>query len=234
MKQILTVSGKPLSDFSTFYDGSEWWRVPQKDVQFITIPGRSGDLTIDGNRFMNISIPFNCYIHKDFGRNFSDLVNYLSSLTGYQRIESNEEPDVFRMGQIVADIQPNMGQFNRRGTFTVEINFEPQKWLKSGEMPIEVNNSITLHNPTMKKALPKLFVTGTGTVRINNSTITVNQNTGVLVIDCESGNAYEGTINRNNDVEYSNNEIPVLNPGDNGIDFTGVTSLSVVPRWWKI
>lgn len=234
MKQILTVGGKPLSDFSTFYDGSEWWRMPQKEVQFVTVPGRNGDLTIDGNRFQNISIPFNCYIHKNFGKNYSDLVNYLTSLNGYQRIESSEEPNVYRMGMLVTDIQPNMHQFNRRGSFIIEFNFMPQKWLKLGENAVEINTSATLYNPTWHKALPKMIVTGTGTVRVNNTTITINQNTGTLVIDCESGNAYEGVINRNNDVEFSNNEFPTLNPGYNAIDYSGVTSLFVVPRWWKL
>ena len=31
MKQILTINGKPLSDFATYYDGSEWW-------EFKTLP----------------------------------------------------------------------------------------------------------------------------------------------------------------------------------------------------
>lgn len=235
MKQILTINGKPLSDFATYYDGSEWWRIPTKEVENISIPGKSGDLTIDGHRFSNIPIPFNCYIHKDFPRNYSNLVNYLMSLTGYQRIESSEEPDVFRMGQIKTEIKPEMGQFNYRGQFSIEIDFEPQKWLKIGENSITVNGSEELVNPTAFNANPTFYVQGTGTITVNGNNTVLANNTGTTVIDCGAQNVYEGTINRNSDITLTDNAFPVLMPGTNTVSYSGaITSLVVVPNWWKL
>lgn len=235
MKQVLTIGGKSLSDFHAWYDGSEWWKMPQKEIENLQIPGKNGDLTIDGHRFSNITIPFNCYIHKNFAQNYSNLINYLMSLTGYQRIESSEEPDVFRMGLIKAQIEPVMGQFNVRGQFSIDIDFMPQKWLKIGENRIEVNGSETLVNPTAFDAAPTLYVQGTGDITVNDSTMTLANNTGTTVIDCGAQNVYEGTINRNSDITLTDNAFPSLVPGTNTIEYgTGVTSLIVVPNWWKL
>lgn len=235
MRQILTIGGKSLMDFHAWYDGSEWWRMPQKEIENLQIPGKNGDLTIDGHRFSNIPIPFNCYIHKNFGQNFSNLVNYLMSLTGYQRIESNEEPDVFRLGMIKSPIEPEMGQFNFRGQFSIDIDFMPQKWLKVGENRITVNGSETLVNPTAFEALPTLYVQGTGDITVNGNTMTLANNTGTTVIDCGAQNVYEGTINRNSDITLTDNAFPALVQGTNTIEYgTGITSLVVVPNWWKL
>ena len=235
MRQILTIGGKSLMDFHAWYDGSEWWRMPQKEIENLQIPGKNGDLTIDNHRFSNITIPFNCYIHKNFGQNYSNLINYLMSLTGYQRIESNEEPDVFRMGLIRAQIEPVMGQFNKRGQFVIEIDFMPQKWLKVGENRITVNGSETLVNPTAFNALPTLYVQGTGDITVNGNIMTLANNTGTTVIDCDAQNVYEGTIDRNSDITLTNNSFPSLVPGTNTIEYgTGITSLIVVPNWWKL
>ena len=235
MRQILTIGGKSLMDFHAWYDGSEWWRMPQKEIENLQIPGKNGDLTIDNHRFSNITIPFNCYIHKNFGQNYSNLINYLMSLTGYQRIESNEEPDVFRLGMIKAPIEPEMGQFNFRGQFSIDIDFMPQKWLKVGENRITVNGSETLVNPTAFDALPTLYVQGTGTITVNGSDMELLNNTSTTVIDCGAQNVYEGTINRNSDITLTDNAFPVLVPGTNTIEYgTGITSLVVVPNWWKL
>lgn len=235
MRQILTIGGKSLMDFHAWYDGSEWWRMPQKEIENLQIPGKNGDLTIDGHRFSNITIPFNCYIHKNFAQNYSNLINYLMSLTGYQRIESNEEPDVFRLGMIKAPIEPEMGQFNFRGQFSIEIDFMPQKWLKVGENRITVNGSETLVNPTAFNALPTLYVQGTGDITVNGNIMTLANNTGTTVIDCDAQNVYEGTIDRNSDITLTNNTFPSLVPGTNTIEYgTGITLLIVVPNWWKL
>jgi len=235
MIQILTIGGKSLMDFNAWYDGSEWWRMPQKEIENLQIPGKNGDLTIDNHRFSNIIIPFNCYIHKNFGQNYSNLINYLMSLTGYQRIESNEEPDVFRLGMIKAPIEPEMGQFNFRGQFSIDIDFMPQKWLKVGENRITVNGSETLVNPTAFNALPTLYVQGTGDITVNGNIMTLANNTGTTVIDCDAQNVYEGTIDRNSDITLTNNSFPSLVPGTNTIEYgTGITSLIVVPNWWKL
>ena len=236
MIKHLTIGGKDLLDFGTYYDGSEWWRMPSRDIEEITVPGRSGNYIIDGDRYENITIPFNCGIRANFHRNFSGLVGYLLTLKGYQRIESSEEPNVFRMGYVSGRIEPDTGILNRYGQFTININFKPQKWLKTGEATITVSDGMQISNPTGFKALPLILVEGTGTIQVGSVSATLANNTGTTVIDCESMNAYEpiDNINRNPDLTLSGDTFPYLDSGTTGISYTGFTSVKLIPRWWKL
>ena len=236
MMQHITIGNRDLIEFGVLFDGSEWWRIPARDIEEITVPGRSGNYIIDGGRYNNITIPIDFYIHKHFQRNYSALISYLMTLKGYQRIESTEEPNVFRMGFVTGRIEPNTGAFNRSGRFTVNINFKPQKWLKTGEATIKVTDGMQISNPTGFRALPLILVEGTGTIQVGSVSATLSANTGTTVIDCESMNAYEPitNINRNPDLTLSGDTFPYLDAGTTGISYTGFTSVKLIPKWWKL
>lgn len=232
MRKTLTIGDVSLSDFGCYYSGSNLWRKPQRMADTYSIPGKNGDLSIDLNSYSNISRQFECYINGDFARNYSALVDALHSVQGYQRFECSEEPDVYMMALFTSEIEPDMWQFNKRGTFTLEFNFKPQKWLKSGENAIEIGSSISLVNPTHQIAKPLIEVTGTGSVTINGSVLTLANNTSTTYIDCDIQDAYEGAVNRNGDLTVSNG-FPVL-VENNEISMTGFTSVKLYPRWWRL
>lgn len=234
MRQILTINNKPLSDFNCFYDGSEWFRKPERMVEMYSVVGKNGDLAVSDGRYSNISIPFRCYIRENFKDNFSNLLDYLAeNEDNYVRVESNEQPDVYRLGLFSSEIQPSMWQFNRNGTFTLELNFKPQKWLKMGEIGIELESSQTILNPTSFAALPLFEVVGTGTLNVNSSVLVLANNTSTTMIDCEMQDCYEGVINRNPDLTITGG-FPSLKKGENVISFTGFSSVKLIPRWWKL
>ena len=234
MRQILTINGKPLSDFNCFYDGSEWFRKPERMIETYSVVGKNGDLAISEGRYSNIEIPFRCFIRDDFKDNYSNLLAYLAdNEDNYMRVESNEEPDIYREGLFSSEIQPSMWQFNRNGTFTLEFNFKPQKWLKSGEIGINLLSSNTLMNPTNFTALPLFEVIGTGTLNVGSSTLVLANNTSTTYIDCEMQDCYEGTINRNPDLTITGG-FPKLEKGQTTITFSSFTSVKLYPRWWKL
>lgn len=233
MRQILTINGKPLSDFNCFYDGSEWFRKAERMVEMYSVPGRNGDLAISDGRYSNISIPFKCYIKNNFRENYSNLLNYLAEFEdNYVRIESSEEPNIYRQGVFSSEIQPKMWQFNREGTFTLEFNIKPQKWLKSGEIAISIDGTATLINPTNFTAFPLIEVVGTGTIEIGDSSLTLANNTSTTFIDCEIQDCYEGAINRNPDLTIVGS-FPSLKK-ETDISVSGFTSVKIYPRWWKL
>ena len=234
MRQILTINGKPLSDFNCFYDGSEWFRKAERMVEMYSVPGRNGDLAIADGRYSNISIPFRCYIKNDFKNSYSNLLDYLAQFEdNYVRIESSEETDIFRQGVFSSEIQPNMWQFNREGTFSLEFNFKPQKWLKSGEIAINIDGTTSLINPTNFTAFPLFELVGTGTINIGSSILTLANNTSTTFIDCEIQDCYEDTINRNPDLTITG-DFPTLPKGETEISISGFTSVKIYPRWWKL
>lgn len=232
MIKTMTVDGISLSDYQCFYSSSDLWRKPERLADAFSVPGRNGDLFISQNKFSNVTRSFDCHIRENWNRNYSALVGMLSANDSYARIETTEEPDVYMLGIFLSEIEPDMWQFNRRGTFTLSFNFKPQKWLKSGEDAIYVDSSATLLNPTQFEAKPLIEVTGTGTITIGESVLTLSQNTSTTYIDCDIQDAYEGTINRNSDLTISNG-FPVLKPGTNEVTVSGCT-INIIPRWWRI
>lgn len=227
---VLTFNGVSLRDFETYYDGSQLFSVPERDVEFFSVPGKNGDLSIDNGRYNNVEIEIPCFIRKDFRRNFSNLINFLYSQEGYKRLETTKEPDIYRMASITSHLEPDTGSFLQSGAFTLTFNCKPQKWLKSGENAIYIDNSISLINRTSQIAKPLIEVIGTGSITINSSILTLSQNTSKTYIDCEIQDCYEGTINRNGDLSIVGG-FPVLNPGENTITVSGCT-INLIPRWW--
>ena len=89
------------------------------------------------------------------------------------------------MASFESEIEPSMWQFNDRGTFTLNFNFKPQKWLKMGENAIEITNTKSIINPTNFDAFPLIELVGTGSITINSSVLTLSANTSTTFIDCE-------------------------------------------------
>lgn len=229
---VFTFGEVNLADYQCTYDGSELWRIPEKLVDTYSIPARNGDVIISQKKYSNITRPFSCYIRKDWVKNYNSLVNALSSIEGYARLETTEEEDVFVMASFHSGIEPSMWQFNERGTFTLNFDCKPQKWLKSGENAIFIDSSKVLMNPTSQSAFPLIKVTGTGTITVNSSVLTLSQNTSTTIIDCETQDCYEDSINRNGDLTI-NGGFPVLVKGENTVSVDGCT-IELIPRWWRL
>ena len=232
MRYELNYNNVPFSDFNTFYDGSQLFDTPSKDVSFFSVAGRNGDLTISNDRYNNIDISVKCFIRENFIENYSNLINFLSSQEGYCRFETTEEPDIFRMAEFVNAIKPETGAFLKYGNFELVFNCKPQKYLLTGEIGESISGSTTIENPTLMDSKPLLEVTGTGTITINDSVLELANNTSKTYIDCDIQDAYEGTINRNSDLTVTNG-FPTLTSGTNSVSVSGC-SVVLYPRWWKI
>lgn len=234
MKHELLFNNRALSEFGVSVDGSELFAVPSKVVESVSIPGRNGDLLLPSNRWENVAVSIPCGIRKNFRGNFSALVAYLNSVEGYARLESTELPDVYRMAHFASAIEPEMGQFNRFGQFVLNFDAKPQKFLKSGEYPIDITGVTTITNPTEFTAKPLLMIQGTGLITIGSAALRLNTNTGTTVIDCDLQDAYEGTINRNPDLDYVTGDFLTIEPGTTTITLGSGMTGTMIPRWWTL
>lgn len=229
----LTYGGVSTRDFNTWISGEAVYDSPERDVSYIKVPGRSGDLVIDNKRYNNITIRYTAFIKRDFDRNFNALREYLYSVTGYQRITDTYHPDEFRMGMFAGQLSPATTSGNREGTFELAFNCKPYRYLKSGEVSETFTASGSILNGTHYDAAPLIRVYGKGNVGIGDKTVVVSSSDGYVDIDCETGDAYKGETNCNGDVTMP--EDVVLKPGLNGISLgAGVTKVEVTPRWRTI
>lgn len=149
----------------------------QREVEYITIPGRNGQFALDHGRFENVTVKYSCAMgadsETDFAQAISDFRNALASVKGYKRLEDDMNPDEYRMAVFSAGITaPTLNR--KAATFDVEFNCKPQRYLTSGETAVSVASGATVTNPTLFEASPLIKCKGTGTINIDGQEITVS------------------------------------------------------------
>lgn len=235
MRGNIIYDGLDLSMFGVYYDGSKEYNRPVKESERVSIPGRSGDLFISRKRWANLPLTFNCYIQNDFQTNYALLSEFLNSRKGYKVLETSGQPEIYRMAAFVSAINPDMRQFNRAGTFDIEFDCKPQRFLKSGTVMEEITSGSSITNPTAFASQPLIRIYGNGVLTIGTQTVTVAGNTNAYVdVDSEIMDCFYGTTNLNSKVALSGHEFPVLEPGANAISFTDITKVEIMPRWYMI
>ena len=223
-------NGKDFADFGVFVDESKAFGSPEKDYELVEIMGRNGNLSIYNDRFKDITLPFPCFIRTGFIEKYRSLLAYLNSQTGYQRLETDKEPNHFRKALFQGIVDPQTTAFNHGGFFTVNFLAHPQRFLKSGEIPVSTSE---LWNPTLFPSQPLIRCYGNGSLMINSQTITVASNPYDYVdIDCELMDAFCGSNNANSYVSFDTDSV-VLKSGTNGITHN-MTKVEITPRWYEI
>lgn len=240
MRNSFTYDTFDSKDFGVFISGDAVFNAPTKAYEMIQIPGRSGDLSISQKRMENIVLTYPAFIVEDFAENIQGLRNALLSREGYQRIEDTYHPDEYRIGIYQGGLDVSPVHYLEAGSFDVEFNCKPQRFLKSGEGAVTFTADGSITNPTLFDSKPLIMVNGLGTLGIGDTIITIGGSASVPVyIDCDIMEAYylsgSAKIPYNSFVTYSTNSFPVLKPGANGIDLgTGIASVAITPRWWRV
>lgn len=242
MINYITYAGKSLMDFKLYVNGRGTYNAPGKNYTMVQIPGRSGDLAYDDKKYENVDVTYPaCWIYPPFEENYYDLRAYLYSFSGYQRLEDTYHPNEYRMAIFKEDLEiKNMDMLNMFGTFDLVFHCKPQRFLKSGDLPIIFSASGSINNPTLFESKPLIHVYGYGTLGIGSQSIVIS-NPGVtdFYIDCELMEAYKivsgSRVSVDSYIQLSSYVFPTLKAGNNGISLSGnITSVEITPRWWTI
>lgn len=229
----LTFAGKSSHDFGIRISGESTYNSPERKYNEVKVAGRNGTLIIDEDSFENITVSYPAYIVTDMPQRVRDFVNYMNSFAGYQRLEDDYAPDVFRLAQYSGGLEvKSHGYMNRQGDFDIEFNCKPQRFLKSGEIPQTFNTNGSIYNNTNFASKPLLRVYGnsSGTVGIGAYLITISQLDEYVDIDCELMDAFKGMVNCNSNISFNADEFK-LAKGLSGVTFTGgITSVVIKPR----
>lgn len=229
MRHYLTFGGRPTTEFNVYISGAGTFGAPERDRKTVTIPGRDGELTLDNGRYKNIKVTYPAFIAKDYSMSVEALRNYLLSVPGYERLEDTYHPGEFRRGRYSGSFEGGSTKGMRAGSFKIEFDCMPQRWLKEGEKQITLSTSGRIINPTMMESKPLLYVVGTGTLVINDIEMAIGASP--MYIDCELQEAYNAQGgSMNSDLTLSDGVFPTLLPGVNLI--TPTTSITITPRWW--
>jgi phage-related protein len=241
----ISFKNKLLSDFGVFPDFSKAFNTPEYAVNPISIPGRNGDLIVPGYRYSNRKLTIKCFIKKDFVRNYRDLVDFLTASSGsYERLELTAEPDTYQMAAFYAAVVPDTGPFLRWGRFDLIFDCMPQKFLKSGDIPIymgEASTAIAV-NPTLKPARPLIEVNyvadqeNGGQIEIGNAVINIAYTPYAFFIDCDQMRAYRlsnGAAIAMDPYVTMPDDYVELGPGETAMSSLNV-DCNIFPRWWRL
>lgn len=238
MNNFFVFNGRSSRDFGIYISGSGTFGAPKRKFEEFTVPGRNGALKIDGRTFENASISYQCGIVRGFAQNAAALRSWLLSTAGYCRLEDTYHPEEFRMAQFNSGIDfTDFAQLLRAASVTLTFDCKPQRFLKSGENPIY--NPVKIYNPTSFSAKPIIkfkMSAESGSVEVGECNIAlVGMTIGdIITIDAETMDAIGSSGgNANNGVTITG-DMELRPQSFSTVSSSGITDLTITPRWWII
>lgn len=233
---LIVYGGETSSDYGIVVGEVPSFDKPKRRSTVFNIQGRNGSILFQDGSFDDVTRSYSVWVDEK-QNNLVDKVNaftgWLYSKTGYQRLEDSFEPDVFRLayyngGQNVSN------ELMIYGETTISFVCRPERFLKSGEKAIQVQNGGSIFNPTKFEAKPLIHIEGTGSVTVSiNGTSIVATITDYINIDCDRLDAYRlPTENKNSTISGT---FPTIKPDSNAIGLSGsITKCEITPRFYLI
>ncbi|MBR5113191.1 MAG: phage tail family protein, partial [Clostridia bacterium] len=205
------------------------YSAPARAMEFVSVPGRNGDVIIDQNRFENINVSYTVGC-KDIKNKAKSIKTWLCK-SGYFRLTDSYQPLYFRMAAFaskldISELINNVGQAN------LIFNCKPFMYSFAGQNKTTLTSSGTITNPESYDSQPYIKITGSGsvTLTINSKAYLINSISSYIELDSELMSAYKGSTLCNDKIGFT--EFPILTPGSNSISWTGsVTKVEIIPRW---
>lgn len=236
-----TYNGKCSADFGLHIEKKDVFSAPEYDAEFISIPGRSGDIINPNRRFANIKVTYTVFLAR---KNVAALASDLRDIKGwlysepdrYHELTDSYDAEYFRYGAISGNLDIEE-QLNKIGCFTVTFNCKPYKYSFAGKQTVAVDASeLTITNPTAFESRPYIKLYGSGAVTLNVSSggstnlWTISEVDETIEIDSELMNCFKNAVLKNDTV--TGDGFPMLKPGTTTIACAGnVQRIEVIPRW---
>lgn len=176
--KALEFDGVSSRTYGVYITGEAVYNAPERDVEMITIPGRSGSFALDNGRFENITVTYPAGIFAETEADFRDAIsefrNFLCSRKGYVRLQDEYNPNEYRMAVYKSGLEVEPAML-KAGEFEITFDCKPQRWLTSGETAVTIASSgDTITNPTLFESGPLLEVEGYGDIEFNGFEITIS------------------------------------------------------------
>ena len=231
------------SDMGLRIESKEVFSAPEYDVNFISIPGRHGDLIADGGRFPNAQVTYSVFLP---AKSVAELSQKITAVKGWLYSGLNQfhslfdtYDTVFSRKAVYAGKLDIEDEVNRIGVFTISFSCQPFRYSVDGAKSKLVGNGKSLTNPYMFQSKPLIRVVGSGAGSLtiqsadSNKTWTFTDIDEYVDMDSEQMNCYKGTEPKNDTV--AGDGFPTLDPGENTFSFSGgINGISVFPRWCSI
>ena len=237
-----TYNGRSSADFGLHIQSKNVFSAPEYDAEFISVPGRSGDIINPNRRFSNVKVNYTVFLAR---KNTAALASVLRDIKGwlysepdrYHEIADSYDAEYFRYGVISGSLDIEE-QLNKVGSFIVTFNCKPYKYSFAGQQTVAADDStLTVTNPTAFESRPYIKLYGSGMVTLivqpkgqSMTSWTISAIDEYIEIDSELMNCFKGTVLKNDTV--TGDGFPTLKSGNSTLSCIGdVTRIEVIPSW---
>lgn len=235
---VIVYGGESSDNYGMVVAEAPAYERPKRKETIYTVPGRNGVIVFQDDAWEDVTREYSVWLAEGDGASLAQKVDafeaWLNSKRGYQRLEDNFEPDVYRLAYYSGGdgFTNNLTQY---GEASLHFTCRPERFLISGETPVTVTDGSVLTNPTKYASKPLIHIEAdnqTVSVTINARTITALVS-DFINIDCETMDAYRLPVeNKNSNISGS---FPTIAPGNNTVAITGNASLvTITPRYFTI
>ena len=243
---VIFYNGRPSTDFGIIVEKYPPINHGSKRGEAYTIPGRNGTFYTEDGTYDNYIQPYDvAIIEKNRGAaaRCADIAAWLA-VPGFLRLEDSFEPEYFKLARYAGplNVEQIMGRYGR---CTLEFECQPERWLKSGEIPIVTTSATVIGGrnltPNTTKPLLKITRSSSTTVSQGNQTLFTiggyDSDDKDVIIDCAEGTIMSGggvDLYGSTTFATDYHVFPTLKPGDNVIWATNSTRIEIVPRWYVL
>lgn len=232
------------SDMGIRIESKNVFSGPEYEVDFLSIPGRDGDLISGSGRFPNVQVTYSVFVPAKTISELSAKITAIkawlySGLNSYHTLSDTYDTAFTRRAVFAGklDIEDEM---NRIGVFTVSFSCKPYRYDDAGTVSTKLSASgdvLINPYPFISRPLIRIEGKGKGTLTIQSEGVNATWNfsgiDGYVEADSEQMNFYKDAEPKNDTV--SGDGFPLLYPGENTISYSGgITAVTVIPRWCSL
>lgn len=250
MLHTFEFNSKKLSDIGAVLMENPHYTLSVKELDFTSLPGKSGDIITDKNRFKNSSIsykvssmPLFCsYTEQEFVYALSE---WLLTSYDYKILRDTYNPGYFRKA-ICTDIANPTVEASGVVWTTVTFNCDPFRYSYLGLQSVTFHSNsnfrienVTFRNPEKWESEPIIEIIPSSSaamsLKINDVSVAVYDTDKTIIIDVPNRNVYDTDGEPCNDLIEAP-KLPVLLPGNNEITAsgTGGFSVKITPNWRRL
>lgn len=229
------------SDMGIRIESKNIFSGPEYEMDFLSIPGRDGDLIAGGGRFPNVQVTYSVFIPakttSELAQKITAVKAWLySGLNSYHTLSDTYDTAFFRHAVYAGKLDIE-DELNRIGLCTISFSCKPFRYDGAGAVSttLSASGDVLLNPyPFTSKPILRIEGNGKGTLTIqsegNNATWNFTAIDGYVEVDSEQMNFYKDAEPKNDTV--SGDGFPLLYPGENAIAYSGgITAVTVIPRW---
>ena len=232
---------------------------PVPRIEAVKIAGRNGDLHFWDGSYNNRTLRMLCYVYRDeFVKDaFGIIQKWAFPKNGVVQIDMDDDPTHYMVG-VLENGAEVAARIDKLAPFELRFSVSPQRFLKSGQIPISFNlatsgggatqRTFELFSPTSYDAKPILrFSVKNG--KEGDGYLVSNGSQGVFLrmrngtstnfeIDTQN-NSISSDVENDVVLDYiaEDSNVFSLFGGQNNVSLTGpdnVEKFEIVPRWWEL